>query len=275
MPELPELEILRRDLEKEVSGKKIKDNDVPVPAAVKHNTNKKIFGSKLHGVKVTGAARRGSLLVLSLDSEQVLAISMSPTAQLVRQQNKEPSDKATLVVLGFTQHGGLRLIDSSKKSWMWVADSDELDEEIGDLGFDLAREPVSWTAFGEALLKQDGKLKNVLLDESFLVGIGPMYSDEILFESGLRADRTPDSLTTQEIRRLFRASVEKVHDAMKYNGTSIGDDGFVNLAGEPGNYQNEINVYKRDGQLSPRARGNVVKQRFGSGYTYYCEQTQM
>ena len=275
MPELPELEILRRDLDKEVGGRKIKATDVSVPASVKRNTNKKIFGSKLHGAKISGASRRGSLLVLQLDTEQVLAISISPTGQLRRQQNKEAKDKATLATVTFTQHGQLRLIDASKKSWMWVADSDELDEFVGSLGFDLAREPVSWTAFGEALRRRDGKLKNVLMDETFLVGIGPMYSDEILFEAGLRADRSPDSLTTQEIRRLFRAAVEKVHDALKYNGTSIGDDGFVNLAGEPGNFQGEINVYKRDGQLSPRARGNIVKQRFGSGYTYFCEQTQM
>jgi len=275
MPELPELEILRRDLDKEVAGKKVKAVDVPVPAAVKRNTNKKIFGSKLVGAKFVSAERRGTLLTLTLDTEQVLVMSLSPKARLLRTQTKAKVDKATLVIVTFTQHGQLRLVDSSKKSWMWVADDDEVAGVVGDLGFDLAREPVSWTAFGEALLRRDGKLKSVLMDNSFIVGIGPIYSDEVLFEAGLRPDRTPESLTTQEIRRLFRAAVEKVHDALKYGGTSVGEEGFVDLHGDEGSYQSELSVYKRDGLLSPRARGDIVKQRFGSGYAYYCEQTQM
>ena len=158
---------------------------------------------------------------------------------------------------------------------MFVVPADEVASAVGELGFDLVDEPVSWTAFGERLLRRNGKLKTILMDPTFVVGIGPMYSDEILFEAGLRSDRAPQSLSTQEIRRLYRAMVEKIHDAVKYGGTSLGDDGFVDIHGKPGDYQSEINVYKRDGEMSPRARGPVVKTRFGTGYTYYCEQTQM
>jgi formamidopyrimidine-DNA glycosylase len=125
------------------------------------------------------------------------------------------------------------------------------------------------------ILRRDGKLKSVLMDPTFLVGIGPIYSDEILFHSGLRYDRNPSSLSAQEIRRLYRAVVETVHEAVKYGGTSLGADGWVGLSGEPGEYQQYITVYKRDGEMSPRARGPIVKTRFGSGYTYYCEQTQV
>ena len=125
------------------------------------------------------------------------------------------------------------------------------------------------------VLRRDGRLKSVLMDPTFLVGIGPIYSDEILFHAGLRYDRVPSSLSAQEIRRLYRAVVETVHEAVKYGGTSLGPDGWVGLSGEPGEYQQYITVYKRDGEMSPRARGPIVKARFGSGYTYYCEQTQV
>ena len=91
---------------------------------------------------------------------------------------------------------------------MFVVAPEEVADVVGDLGFDLIAEPVSWTAFGERLLRRNGKLKSILMDPTFLVGIGPMYSDEILFEAGLRYDRDPKSLSTQEIRRLYRSTVE-------------------------------------------------------------------
>jgi len=113
------------------------------------------------------------------------------------------------------------------------------------------------------------------MDPTFLVGIGPMYSDEILFHAGLRFDRSAATLSAQEIRRLYRAVVETVHEALKYGGTTLGPDGWVQLSGKPGDYTEYLTVYKRDGEMSPRARGPIVKARFGSGYTYYCEQTQV
>ena len=161
---------------------------------------------------------------------------------------------------------------------MQYVDAEELEAlhpELAGLGLDPVEEPISWTTFGEMILRRDGKLKSVLMDPTFLVGIGPIYSDEILFHSGLRYDRNPSSLSAQEIRRLYRAVVETVHEAVKYGGTSLGPDGWVGLSGEPGEYQQYITVYKRDGEMSPRARGPIVKARFGNGYTYYCEQTQV
>ncbi len=275
MAELPELEVLRRDLEKEVAGKKIKTVDVPVPAIVKRNTNKRNFSTKLVGAKFEKAGRIGNFLSLALDSGDVMLMALGEKGRLLRTQAKEPVAKGTGVIITFTQHGQLRLVDPGKGSEMFVVAADEVAAAVGEMGFDLVEEPVSWTAFGEKLLRRNGKLKTILMDPAFVVGIGPMYSDEILFEAGLRPDRAPQSLSTQEIRRLYRATVEKIHDALKYGGTSLGDDGFVDIHGKPGDYQSEINVYKREGEMSPRARGPVVKTRFGSGYAYYCEQTQM
>jgi len=275
MAELPELEVLRRDLEKEVAGKKVKSVDVPVPALVKRNTNKRNFTTRLVGAKFEKAGRIGNFLSLTLDTGDVMLTTLGERGRLLRVQAKEPVAKGTAVIITFTQHGQLRLVDPGKGSEIFVVAADEVAAAVGDLGFDLVEEPVSWTAFGEKLLRRNGKLKTILMDPAFVVGIGPMYSDEILFEAGLRPDRAPQSLSTQEIRRLYRATVEKIHDALKYGGSSLGDDGFVDIHGKPGDYQSEINVYKREGEMSPRARGPVVKTRFGSGYAYYCEQTQM
>ena len=275
MPELPELEILRANLDRELSGKKIKAAEVAVPAVVKRSGTKKQFAGRLDGAKFGGTSRKGMWLVSALDTGELLVIGLGDKGRILRAQNKDAVDKSTVVTISFTQHGQLRILDATKKSEAFVITPEELPGIVGELGFDLIEEPVSWTAFGERLLRRQGKLKSILTDDTFVVGIGPVYSDEILFESGLRFDRTPQSLSTQEIRRLYRATVEKIHDAVKYNGTSLGEDGFTDIFGKRGSFQDELAVYGRDGEMSPRARDPIVKARFGQGYTYYCGQTQM
>lgn len=277
MPELPELELIRRDLEREVVDRKIKSVEVPLAGLAKFPP-KKTFINALTGVKLTGVTRRGTLLVLTTDSGQQLVLSLGERSRLRRTQAKEPTATGTGMVITFTQGGQLRLIDPKKEAKAEFLTDEELAEkhpELQHLGLDAVDEPISWTTFGELLLRRDGRLKSVLMDQSFLVGVGPMYSDEILFHSGLRYDRITTSLSAQEIRRLYRAVVETIHEAVKYGGTTLGDDGWVGLAGKPGEYQDYLAVYKRDGEMSPRARGPIVKARFGSGYTYYCEQTQV
>ncbi len=277
MPELPELELLRRDLEREIGERKIKAVEVPVAGVVATPSKKQLIAA-LEGAKLSGVTRRGTLILIGVEGTHLLVISLGERTRLTRNQPKEDLATGTALVLTFTQGGQLRLVDPKKEAKVEYIARDDLDEvhpELASLGLDSLDEPISWTTFGEMILRRDGKLKSVLMDPTFLVGIGPIYSDEILFHSGLRYDRNPSSLSAQEIRRLYRAVVETVHEAVKYGGTSLGADGWVGLSGEPGEYQQYITVYKRDGEMSPRARGPIVKARFGSGYTYYCEQTQV
>ena len=274
MPELPEIEILRRDLEKEVSGRKIKQVDVPITATIKRAGTKKSLAARLEGAKIDKVIRKGLWILFKLDTGEIAMMSLGDRSQITRNQNKDAVDKSTAVILTFTQGGQLRISDPAKSCEFFVVDASEVDDVIGEVGFDLVDEPVSWTKFGERLLRRKGKLKAILMEPSMLAGIGMVYSDEFLFEASLRFDRSPDTLTTQEIRRLYRAVVEIIHDSVKHGGATVGEHGVLTLAGKPGGYTSMINVYGRDGQMSPRARGPIAKSKFGSGYTYYCEQTQ-
>jgi formamidopyrimidine-DNA glycosylase len=277
MPELPELELLRRDLEREIGDRKIKSIDVLVPAVAKH-PNKKALTTALEGQKLTGVTRKGMLILIGIEGINTLVLSLGEHSRLSRNQPREDIAPGTALVVNFTQGGQLRLFDPKKEAGVELVATDELSElhpELDDLGLDAVDEPISWTTFGERLMRRDGKLKTILMDQTFLVGIGPIYSDEILFHSGLRFDRNTSTLSAQEIRRLYRALVETVHEAVKYNGTTLGPDGWVGLSGKPGDYQQYLTVYKRDGEMSPRARGPIVKARYGNGYTYFCEQTQV
>ncbi|MGB3412177.1 MAG: DNA-formamidopyrimidine glycosylase family protein [Microthrixaceae bacterium] len=277
MPEIPELELLRRDLEREIGERKIKAVEVPVASIVKHPSKKDLIAG-LEGKKLAGVTRTGMLLLIAIEGDDLIVISMGEQSRMTRNQPREDLAPGTALVITFTQGGQLRLIDPGKEATVEFIAADTLDEvhpELLSRGFDPVDEPISWITFGERLLSRDEKLKTILMDPTVVIGIGPMYSDEILFHAGLRYDRQTSTLSAQEVRRLYRSLVETVHEALKYGGTTLGDDGWVGLAGTPGDYAQYLTVYKRDGEMSPRARGPIVKARFGRGYTYFCEQTQV
>jgi formamidopyrimidine-DNA glycosylase len=182
------------------------------------------------------------------------------------------------VVISFTQGGQIRFGDPKGEGEVFVAAADTLLDEVpalGLAGLDPVAEPVSWTAFAHALLARSGKLKALLMDPSVVSAIGPMYSDEILFTAGLRYDRTSDSLSSQEIRRLYRSLVETLHEAVKHRGTSIDEHPFVDLYGKPGDYQAELKVFAREGEPCRRCRAPIAKARLSNRPVFYCPQCQV
>ena len=93
---------------------------------------------------------------------------------------------------------------------------------------------MSWDRFGALLHQHHGGIKSLLMDQSFTAGIGNLYSDEMLYQAGLRYDRLADSLTATEVRRLYRAIVETLADAIKHRGSSLADEQYRDLFGEIG-----------------------------------------
>jgi formamidopyrimidine-DNA glycosylase len=279
MAEQPELETLRRDLDRDIGGKRIKTVEVPGSGAIPRHTNKKQFVGLLEGAKVTNIVRRDLNLVAKLDTGDALVMNIEHGGQLRRQAAKEAVDKRTKVVVTFTQGGQLRAIDDTGAMELFVVPFDHLLEQVpalASLGFDILDEPVSWTIFGERMLQhRDTKLRALLLDRSVIAGIGPVYADEILHASGLRPDREVSSLSTQEIRRFYRAVVETLHEAAKHRGVTTSDGQYCDLAGKPGGWTDELQVFERDGKACRRCRGVVSKVRQGGKTVYFCEDCQV
>ena len=274
MPELPEVETIRRGLEREVVGKRIKSVEATGLRSIRRHKNKKDFIARLEGAKIKTARRRGKYLLLALDTGEVLVIHLRMSGQLLRAQPKEPLPKHTHVVLSFTQGGQLRFVDPRTFGEMFLTTPDQLTEELpelAELGFDPVDQPVSVTEFARRLLgRPDMKLKALLMEQTFIAGIGNIYSDEILWEAGLRWDRTPRQLSNMEIRRLFRAIVEILHEAVKHRGSTLSDQQYVDVLGRPGEYQQLHTVYDRAGQACKRCRATLTKEKFQSRTTFYC-----
>jgi formamidopyrimidine-DNA glycosylase len=278
MPELPEVETLRRELEREVVGKRIKSVTVTGLRSIRRHGAKKPFITALEAAKITGVVRRGKYLLLKLDTGQLLVIHLGMSGQLRKTAPKDPVEKHTHAVLTFTQGGQLRFVDPRTFGELFVTTPDELTDEVpelAELGVDPVDEPMSWVVFGDMLRSKKGKLKQLLTDQSFIAGIGNIYSDEILFEAGLRFDRAAESLSAQEIRRLYRSVVEVLHDAIKHRGSSLADQQYVDLYGRTGEFQLLHQVYDREGQACRRCRSTIVRSKFGGRSTFYCDQCQV
>jgi formamidopyrimidine-DNA glycosylase len=279
MPELPEVEVVRRDLEKEVVGKKIKSVEVDGMRSIRRYRQRKLFTSALDGRKITAVSRRGKYLILKLDDGNALVIHLGMSGQLLRTKSaREPVAKHTHVSITFTQGGQLRFVDPRTFGEMFVSPYDGLDqdvEELAHLGIDPLESAMSWDYFGELVAQRHAKLKPALMDQKFLAGIGNIYSDEILHNAGLRWDRMSDSLSPEEVRRLYRALVETLQDAVKYRGSSLADEQYVDLFGNKGEYQLHHKVYAREGEPCRRCRHVIVREKTGGRSTFYCSACQV
>jgi len=277
LPELPEVETIRRGLEREVVGKRVKTVQVTGTRTIRRQT-KKVFISKLEGAKINGVQRRGKYLLLKLDTGDILVIHLRMSGQLLRAQARDAVAKHTHMVMTFTQGGQLRFVDPRTFGELFVTTPDELTsdvDELSNLGMDPVDEPQSWVKFREQLLSRTTKLKPLLMDQSFLAGVGNIYSDEILWEAGLRHDRTPQTLSTMEIRRLYRAIVEVLHEAVKHRGSTLSDEQYVDLHGKPGEYQLLHQAYAREGEACRRCRSPIAREKVGQRSTFYCPNCQI
>jgi formamidopyrimidine-DNA glycosylase len=277
LPELPEVETIRRGLDREVVGKRVKTVQVTGTRTIRRQT-KKVFISKLEGAKINGVERRGKYLLLKLDTGDILVIHLRMSGQLLRAQAKDAVLKHTHMVMTFTQGGQLRFVDPRTFGELFVTTPDELTSdvtELADLGMDPVDEPQSWVKFREQLLSRTTKLKPLLMDQSFLAGLGNIYSDEILWEAGLRHDRTPQTLSTMEIRRLYRAIVEVLHEAVKHRGSTLSDEQYVDIHGKPGEFQLLHQAYNREGEACRRCRTPIVREKVGQRSTFYCPNCQV
>jgi formamidopyrimidine-DNA glycosylase len=300
MPELAEVETVRQELAKEVVGKKIKAVSVTNGRVVRRHPSAKEFRSEVEGRSIRSVGRLGKYLVLGLDNGTSLVIHLGMSGQLRRAKSaKEAKAKHTHVVIQFTQGGEMRYVDPRTFGEMFVSTPPPEGTkvavsasaqvamggegaviratvpELAGLGFDPVEDVMSWERFAIVLRSHSMPIKSFLTDQVIVAGIGNIYADETLFAAGLRYDRPTDSLSTTEVRRLWRAMVETLAEAIKHGGSTLSDEQFVDLFGKPGNYQTFHEVYDREGLPCRRCRRPIIRVKHQSRSTFFCEHCQI
>ena len=278
--ELPEVEVMRRDLEKDVVGRRIKDAEVKssknAMRVIRRHKTRKEFTSHLTGHKITKVERRGKYLLLALDGGDVLVVHFGMSGRFMRGTGRVAVEPHTHVVLTFQQGGDLRFVDPRTFGELFVTTTDELGKvkELQHLAIDPLDQVFTWPTFQYLLAQRGAKMKPLMMDQKFISGLGNIYSDEVLFHAGLRFDRLSDTLSSQEVRRLYRAIQEILQDAIKLRGTTLEDEAYVDLFGKPGEYQNELKVYGREGLPCRRCRTPIQSVKIAQRSAYFCPQCQ-
>src|SRR6266700_1270448 len=212
--ELPEVEVMRRDLERDVVGKKIKDVEVKgsknAMRVIRRHKTRKDFASRLAGHKVMKTERRGKYVLLSLDGGEVWVVHFGMSGRFTRANGRVALAPHTHVIVTFQQGGDLRFVDPRTFGELFVAGADELGKvkELQHIAIDPLEDTFTWQSFGDLLAQRGSKLKQLLMDQ----------------------------LSSQEVRRLYRAIQEIVQEAIRYRGTTLGDEAYVDLLGKPGEY---------------------------------------
>ena len=278
--ELPEVEVMRRDLEKDVVGRRVKTAEVKTSRnamrVIRRHGKRKEFTSRVEGRKLTKVERRGKYLLVHLDSGDVLVTHFGMSGQFQRGNGRVAIEPHTHVVLTFQQGGDLRFIDPRTFGEMFVTSADDLGKvkELQHIAIDPLDQVFTWPTFQYLLAERAAKMKQLMMDQKFISGLGNIYSDEVLFAAGLRYDRVSDTLSSQEVRRLYRAIQETLQEAIKLRGTTLDDEAYVDLFGKPGEYQSELKVYGREGEPCRRCRNPIQTVKVSQRTSYFCPQCQ-
>lgn len=265
MPELPEVETIKRDLEKIILRKKIVEVCVHNPAVIRQPTVDK-FKKGLEGTTIKNILRKAKVLILELSNGKSLIIHLKMTGQLVYPGSGEKSrvsfhlaDGKNLDFNDQRLFGELHLLDD----WRSL----KFIQGLGPEPFDINIEQ-----FKEMLSSKKTKIKPLLLDQTFISGIGNLYAAESLFRSKIRPERSASSLSDREKKVLFTEIKDTLNEAIHYGGSSVDD--YVRLSGKPGGYAAYHKVYGREDEPCLVCKTPIKRIALGGRGTFFCPQCQ-
>jgi len=265
MPELPEVETIKRELEKAVLGKKITEVCVHHPKVIREPSVEK-FKKGLEGATIKNILRKAKVLILELSNGKSLVIHLKMTGQLVYPGTGKNSritfhlsDSKTLDFNDQRLFAELRLMED----WRDL----KFIQGLGPEPFDINVEN-----FKEMLAQKKTKIKPLLMDQTFISGIGNLYAAEALFRARINPTRLANSLSDKEKTLLFNKIKDTLLQAIEHKGSSV--DQYVQLSGAPGNFVKYHKVYDREGKPCFVCKSPVKRTALGGRGTYFCPKCQ-
>ncbi|MGE7766512.1 DNA-formamidopyrimidine glycosylase [Peribacillus sp. NPDC096540] len=273
MPELPEVETVRRTLEQLVLGKEIKEVSVFWPKIIKAPEPVEQFQDALRGQTIQRIGRRGKFLIFTLD-DYAMVSHLRMEGKYGVHPKEEPYDKHTHVIFTFTDGSELRYRDVRKFGTMHLFTKGEELEQMPllHLGPEPLSEEFTVEDLSAKLARTNRKIKPVLLDQTVVVGIGNIYVDESLFRSGIHPERKASSLTLDEIKKLHSDIIATLGEAVEKGGSTIRS--YINSQGQIGMFQQELNVYGRKGENCKTCGTPLEKLVVAGRGTHICPLCQ-
>ena len=273
MPELPEMEAIRRVIEPQIQNHLIEHVSVRRPEVIAH-PGAEIFCSRVAGQRFAGMERRGKFLIFRLESGDRLLLHLRMTGCLLVTLGEEPEEAHTHVVFQLGGGGELRFSDTRRfgRFWLLVREEEDSYSGIGRLGLEPFDPACSAEYLSDRLGGRRKAIKECLLDQSVIAGIGNIYSDEILFAAGIHPARRAETLTPEEWGRLAAAIPERLTFFTEKNAATPEEY----LASKGRDYRNTpyLQVYGHGGELCPVCGTALRRTVIGGRSSVYCPECQ-
>ncbi|MCW2605979.1 MAG: DNA-formamidopyrimidine glycosylase [Frankiales bacterium] len=276
MPELPEVEVVRRGLERGVVGRTVARVEVRHPRAVRrHEAGAEDFRALLEGRTITSAERRGKYLWLPLDSGDAVTGHLGMSGQLLVKPADQPDETHLRIRFTFTDGGReLRFVDQRTFGGLAVvAGGAALPHTIRHIARDPLDPAFDDAAFVEALRAKRTGVKRALLDQTLVSGIGNIYADEALWRAQLHGARPTELITRPKARALLQHVRDVLEESLQQGGTSF-DALYVSTEGVSGLFERALNAYGRQDRPCPRCGTPIRRESFMNRSSFSCPRCQ-
>lgn len=279
MPELPEVETVRRGLNSLTLNQPIQGGELLLPRTLAYPAESEQFWQGITGVAIAQWHRRGKYLLAELGDKQAqgwLGVHLRMTGQLLWLPQDSPLQKHTRVRLWFANNQELRFVDTRTFGKFWyVSPNQEITEVITGLqklGPEPFADDFSVSYFAQKLSTRRRHIKTLLLDQNIVAGIGNIYADEALFKSGILPDTVAMDLKPKQIERLHQAIIDVLQTSIDKGGTTFSD--FLDLLGVSGNYGDAALVYGRKDQPCHVCGTMIERIKLGGRSSHFCPSCQ-
>lgn len=269
MPELPEVETIKRDLEKKIKNQTIDDIAVFDDRVIK-DLSPRTFIRRIKKTSIKGITRKGKALIITFDPQGYLVVQLKMTGQLIYSQTKGSKD--TKVTFKLSNGHYLHYNDQRTLGWLIYV------RNLAEVGYlnGLGPEPLSksfnsaWLR--EALQRRKGPIKPLLMNHQFVAGIGNIYASEILFKAHIHPLRSSNRLTDDEVELLHHSTVDILNEAIAHRGSSMRD--YRDASGEKGQFNQRIKVYGRRNEACVDCGTSIERIVQAGRSTFYCKTCQ-
>jgi formamidopyrimidine-DNA glycosylase len=284
MPELPEVEVVRRGLQAQVAGKTITAIRVHHPRAVRrHEAGPADLTARLLGARITGTDRRGKYLWLTLDGpsdegspDTALVVHLGMSGQMLL--GPVPRTDHVRIAALLDDGTTLSFVDQRTFGGWLLADLSNVDGSVVPTPVaHLARDPLDARYDAAAVVKvlrgKHSEIKRQLLDQTVVSGIGNIYADEALWRAKVHGARLADALTRRQLTAVLEAAADVMSDALSEGGTSF-DSLYVNVNGQSGYFDRSLDAYGREGKACRRCGAVIHREKFMNRSSFYCPRCQ-
>ncbi len=280
MPELPEVETIKKGLSPRLRGKEISRIIIPPDPkgsrVLRRYPSRRRFIRKVTGHKIVTLKRRAKYLLFELDSGEIMIIHLGMSGQLLLRSPLAIPPKHARIIFTIAGAGELFFVDPRKFGEVYLYSRTAGDTVVDP--FALGPEPLgrSFTPrlLAEKLNGRRSPIKVALLNQRLIAGLGNIYTDEALFRAGIHPKKKSADLTGKEIKLLHKSIREVLREAIRLHGTSAADRQYVDSEGALGKFQTRLNVYQREGKKCPHCGTVIETMKLGGRTAHFCPRCQ-